>query len=557
MPRTEAERILRAANLVLAEGGRRPGQDRPDIVLEQTPAANTMVAQGSRVTVILSAEPTGVLVPDVQGRTRTQAELILKRLGLQMAVGGQRESEGPADTVLDQKPEPGTRVRPGATVTVTLSAPRPELGRLVQVPDVQGRPRAEAERILKAAGLAMTEADRRPSPEPPDTVLEQRPGPGTQVRRGTTVAVIVSTRPATAVVPDVRGRSLAEAERLLQSADLAMVEGERRPSQERPDTVLEQSPAPGTRVRRGTSVTVIVSAPSPTVRVPDVRGRSRAEAARILRGADLAYVEGDRRPSTGPADVVIEQDPRPGTQATPGAAVTVILSTASVVPPQLVAVPDLRGQSQTEATQRLQAVGLVLSVGERQESREPADVILQQEPSPGVQARRGTTVTVTLSTPVFTITVPDVLGRTRPDAEQILRSAELRMVEGERRPSPERPDLVLEQDPRPRAQVTRGSAVTVVISAPAGHRVQWPVAAAAGAAALAGVGAVRWLRSRKAPGGKVPDVRITVRPDPGVQTLDVATEDVRIPTLQLWGQSDPGQQEMIMHEGGPPEEGQP
>ena len=831
LSRAEAERILRAANLVLAEGGRRPGQDRADIVLEQTPAPNTTVTQGSRVTVILSAEPAGVPTPDVQGRSRTQAEAILKRLGLQMAVGGQRESsdaadivldqnpepgtrlargatvtvilsvpraepsplvvvpdvqgrpraeaerilqgsrlqmtvggqqesERPADTVLDQRPEPGTRLRPGATVTVILSTPRPEPSRLVQVPDVRGRPTAEAERILKGADLPMAVSDRQPSEERPDLVLDQKPGPGTQVRRGTTVTVIVSApfstvavpdvrrrrvadatqavqdagltlrvarqqesegpadivldqepvpgtqvRRATTVavvvsvplptvtVPDVRGRSSAEAERMLRGADLAMIEGERRPSgdrpdtvleqrpgpgtqvrrgttvtvilsapsptvtvpnvtgmdrtqaeravraadltlaeggrrpsgdppetvlaqdpragaqatrgsavtvilsvrreepppvavpqvlgrsaaeaesilrgtdlamvvgerrpsQERPDTVLEQSPAPGTQVRRGTSVTVIVSAPSPTVSVPDVRGRSRAEAARVLRGAELAYVEGDRRPSTGRPDIVLDQEPRPGAQATRGSAVTVILSTAAPVPPP-VAVPDLRGQSQAEATQRLQAVGLVLSVGGRQESREPADVVLQQEPSPGAQVSRGTTVTVTLSAPVSTITVPDVVGRPRPEAEQLLREKALRMVEGERRPSPGPADVVLEQDPRPDTQVTQGSAVTVTLSAPAGFRVQWPVAAAAGAAALAGVGAVRWLRSRKVARGKVPQVRISVTPDLGVQALGVTAEDVRLPTLRLRGQPDPGRQEIIMHEQPSPEEGQP
>jgi eukaryotic-like serine/threonine-protein kinase len=310
-----------------------------------------------------------------------------------------------------------------AQVSPRLQAPQLQ-GRFARVPDVKGLPRAEAERVLRAANLVLAEGGQRPGQDRPDIVLEQTPAPDTVVPLGSRVTVILSTPraepPRLVAVPDVRGKPTAGAERILKAADLGMTEGDRRPSPEPPGTVLEQSPAPGTQVRRGASVTVIVSTPSPTVRVPDVRGRSRAEAARILRGADFAYVEGDRRPSTGRSDVVLEQDPRPGAAATRGSAVTVILSTPAAEPPPLIPVPDVRGRSQAEARQRLQGEGLVLSVGGRQESREPADVVLQQEPPPGAQVRRGTTVTVTLSTPVSTITTPDVIGRTRPDAEQIL-----------------------------------------------------------------------------------------------------------------------------------------
>jgi hypothetical protein len=113
----------------------------------------------------------------------------------------------------------------------------------------------------------------------------------------------------------------------------------------------------------------------------------------------------------------------------------------------------------------------------------------------------------------------------------------------------------LAQEPSAGAQATRGSAVTGIISAPAGFSVQWPVATGVAAAALAGVGAVRWLRSRKGSGGKTPNVRIAVTPDPGVQTLNVTTEDARVPTLRLRGQPDPGRQKLIMPDEASLEEG--
>ena len=97
-----------------------------------------------------------------------------------------------------QSPAAGTRVRPGASVEVTIA-----VAVLVAVPDLTGETPQQAARILRRSQLGLGQQRQRESQAPAGTVIRQAPAPGHAVPRDTLVNVLIATAP-TPVPPPQR-----------------------------------------------------------------------------------------------------------------------------------------------------------------------------------------------------------------------------------------------------------------------------------------------------------------------------------------------------------------
>ena len=64
-----------------------------------------------------------------------------------------------------------------------------------RVPDIIGKPEAEAQKLAEKAGLKV-KITRRSDAAPADTVIETRPGPNASVKKDSTVSIVVSAGPA-------------------------------------------------------------------------------------------------------------------------------------------------------------------------------------------------------------------------------------------------------------------------------------------------------------------------------------------------------------------------
>jgi hypothetical protein len=121
------------------------------------------------------------------------------------------------------------------------------------------------------------------------------------------------TVPATHVVPSLIGIPEDEARSIVEGQSLVLVEGPREPSLARPEgTVLSQQPAPGTRLRRGEAVLVVLSAGPRVVPMPRVLSMTEAQARAVLGRYSFA-VTSDESFSNAPKGVVIDQTPAAGT----------------------------------------------------------------------------------------------------------------------------------------------------------------------------------------------------------------------------------------------------
>jgi beta-lactam-binding protein with PASTA domain len=190
--------------------------------------------------------------------------------------------------------------------------------------------------------------------------------------------------------------------------------------------VAGTDPAAGTRQLRGSTVDVLVSIGHPAVpSIAPGTGPETAEAA--LTAADLTPVRGSKPvyDDTVPLGAVIRIEPAAGTSLTVGSPVTLVLSAG----PAPVEVPDVAGKPTQDAETRLVADGF--AVGPRGEAFDPnadAGVVLGTDPAAGVDAPRGSAVSLRVSN---ALTVPDVRGKATDEARKSLQEAGFTVTVGD------------------------------------------------------------------------------------------------------------------------------
>jgi len=130
----------------------------------------------------------------------------------------------------------------------------------VEVPDVIGMPREDAERILKEAGLDLGEVRSEYSAlVEQGRVISTEPSAGWPVVKGTPVNLVISAAPGTISIPDVSGKSAEEAQALLQSVGFA-VEAVEEASESAPAGMcIRSEPPAGEQLQPGSSVRLVIS----------------------------------------------------------------------------------------------------------------------------------------------------------------------------------------------------------------------------------------------------------------------------------------------------------
>jgi len=260
-------------------------------------------------------------------------------------------------------------------------------------------------------------------------------------------------------VPNVEGieRDLA-VERIEQAGLEAEVE-EQPSSDVEENFVISQSPDAGARIAQGETVTIVVSTGPRLVQVPLVVGRSFEEAIEVLEDAGLdsrrVNVFSEREEG-----IVASQNPRPNEEVEVGTEVVIRVSQGT----EQVAVPDVLDQTEESASQELQQAGFEVSVVEAPDDDTPEGLVSAQSPDPGIQADRGSTVQITISTGPDVVPVPDVTGMEAPDARSALEGAGFRpRGVAQDTTDPDEEGIVLDQDPPGTTEAERGSTVTIVV----------------------------------------------------------------------------------------------
>jgi beta-lactam-binding protein with PASTA domain len=249
--RSEAEGRAGAKAAGLGVSVRRAtADDPPGTVIAQDPDPGKLFGRGGRVRLVVSSGPAPVPVPGVEGQPEAQARAVLEAAGFEVASVREFDEQVAAGHVVSQDPRTGQRLAPGGAVRLKVSdGPRP-----VEVPSVVGKTYDEAVAILKAKGFTVTRTDAYSDTVDAGDVMRQDPVAGEEAPRGSKVTVTVSRGPDVVVVPDVRGMPVEMAVFELERAGLEADVVGYRPLR----SVKRQDPSPGTKVRRGETVTLFL-----------------------------------------------------------------------------------------------------------------------------------------------------------------------------------------------------------------------------------------------------------------------------------------------------------
>ncbi|KUK10051.1 MAG: Serine/threonine protein kinase with PASTA sensor(S) [Clostridia bacterium 41_269] len=200
------------------------------------------------------------------------------------------------------------------------------------------------------------------------------------------------------------------------------------------------------------------------VQVPNVVGMSLDEAKKTLEDLGLTVEVKRQSHPTIPENTVIEQDIKPG--VTVKLPQTIVLTVSAG--PELVTVPSLYNKSIDEAREILEELGLELAepVSEGYSDDVPEGFIYRQIPSPGKKVPKGTEVIVYVSQGSKEITVPDLTGltlekaRAKLEEQGLTLDADIQWAESDEY---ER-GIVIDQNPKPGASVSKNTAVKVTLS---------------------------------------------------------------------------------------------
>lgn len=313
--------------------------------------------------------------------------------------------------------------------------------------------RADLIRVLggqkPSAPMVMTDEDRttilgsnEPAPrsfrtvERNDDTAEQEPAEPASPRRnlyialGAAAAVIVAfalfwvligpgARPDQVAIPDLSNRSAQQAQDSLQKLGFTVAIQQKPDNKVATGNVISTQPLGGSRVDKGSTITVQVSSGPAQVQIPRLDGMTQEQAEQQLNASGLRMDPNvQRKPSSAQeTDKVIGTDPSAGSRVDVDRAIVVILGSG----PEQIRVPNVVGQDISVAQPNLvDSSGFKINIQEVPSSK-PKGEVISTNPAGGTSADKGSTVTVQVSS--GDIVMPSLVGLTTAQAVDKLRQA--------------------------------------------------------------------------------------------------------------------------------------
>ena len=266
------------------------------------------------------------------------------------------------------------------------------------MPEWLGRPVKEVEAEAQKRGLQFDMRETRSGRAKPGTVIKQDPRPGTPIRRGDRVRLVVEAAAQPPYfLPSFEGRPLKEVTAELRRQKLRWEIKTIPSNRHRPGTVLEQNPPPKSKMRPGDTVLLVVTAKAAPqlIELPNLEGRTLDAALAELKTQGLRWEIENVRTRKAKPGTIAGQNPRPGTRVAPGQTIRLALETEAP-PPNLIKLPLFEGRSIEAVQTELRKLGLRVKVANVKTNRVKPGIVVRQEPKAGTAVRRGHTVQLTV-----------------------------------------------------------------------------------------------------------------------------------------------------------------
>ncbi|MCX7832541.1 MAG: PASTA domain-containing protein [Actinobacteria bacterium] len=251
----EAEKLLSEKGLKIDIASKKYSATyEKDKIISQDPPPGTRIEKGKVVKVVVSLGERPVKVPNLFGKSVLEAGQILGELGLRIGEVTYEYSDNiPEDMIMKQSPSPNSEVSKGTAVDIVIS----KGVEVVIIPDVTGLSLDKAKEMIKKAGLKFEVVEEESETFEKGKVIRQSPSPGDNAKKGDKVLLVVSSGPAFVAVPNLIGMDSLSARNQLQSLGLEVETVNVEVFEEsQVGKVVQQTPDPNTKVRKGTKVTI-------------------------------------------------------------------------------------------------------------------------------------------------------------------------------------------------------------------------------------------------------------------------------------------------------------
>ncbi|MFE3990657.1 Stk1 family PASTA domain-containing Ser/Thr kinase [Streptomyces goshikiensis] len=260
------------------------------------------------------------------------------------------------------------------------------------VPKLIGQTLEAAQGSADNVGLKVVkEGDEPCDSQPKGKVCSQNPQPDVKLDKGDSIKVKISSGAPKVPVLDVINLTFDNAEKTLKDKGF-QVERKAQESDRTAGTVLDQNPKAGSEAEKNSVITLIVAKEVSKTEVPDLTGKTKEDAAKLLQQANLklgSTTEADAPAGTAPKTVFQQQFP-PGEQLKPGSSVSITVAKAA----QTTDVPNLAGKTVSQARGILAGKSLTFGAVVAGPGDENAKVIISDPPA-GTQVPPGTVINVT------------------------------------------------------------------------------------------------------------------------------------------------------------------
>lgn len=290
--------------IVLRDKGYSDKYDK-DQIMAQEPKAGEMVSKGTvlYVDVSLGKEPENKTMENLVGIDQQSAKEFLVKQGVAEAKILVREEDSPEQAkgkVVRTDPAEGGALDENTTVTLYVSSG------MMTMPNVEGMTRDQAEKTLSENGFNNVEIKEVDSEKESGTVTKQSLRANSRQDRSQTVTLEVSSGVNKKKVPNVIGRTQDEAKTMLAQAGFNYVEINLVDDSDKAAfTVLKQSENPNAEV--DVTTTIVLEVSSGKMTVPNVVGKTEAEAKSALGTKGFTNVRTETVDSTETAGTVVNQ----------------------------------------------------------------------------------------------------------------------------------------------------------------------------------------------------------------------------------------------------------
>ena len=161
------------------------------LVISQSPEykSNYKIKENQKISLIVSLGQKLTIVPKVTGMTEEEAKKKLEESDLEVVVVEEFDKKVESGYVIKQDVSPDTEVGAGSTVTITVSKGTEQS----TVPNVVGKPKADAITEIEAAGLTVsTTLTKEDKSKDDGTVIEQSLEAGSSVEKGSSMTITVN-----------------------------------------------------------------------------------------------------------------------------------------------------------------------------------------------------------------------------------------------------------------------------------------------------------------------------------------------------------------------------